>query len=71
VEKQECMRQNNEHFDIEQAPRKRVCKETSYNIVKFWDFLAKDLTPCLRNQFEETKEENTEGKIWLILGLQI
>lgn len=62
------MRQETKHFDIEVAPKKRVCKETSSKIVPFWKWLT-DVGPCVRRECDETPDETSDGKIWTILGL--
>jgi len=44
------MRQENKHFDIEVARKKRVCKRTSPKNWKFRKWYNNEFRPCLKNQ---------------------
>ncbi|CAD0097782.1 unnamed protein product, partial [Aureobasidium mustum] len=53
-----CMRQETKHFNIEEAPLKRVCKKKSIKILKFWKWMMDDFGPCMRDQCEHQDRES-------------
>jgi hypothetical protein len=64
IQKQECMLVENKRFDILEAPKKRICKEYSVKIIKFWKWYSLDLSPCVANQCVDlTNDEAADGKI--------